>query len=63
MQPTIPQPSLSGHLRMTREVNCRTINAALANRDRRRTEEEWIMCPDSVMRRRDQLKWIVLIQP
>jgi hypothetical protein len=55
----IPQPSLAGHINPS-TVSARIINAAIANRDMRRTEAEWVMCPDQVQRRRDQLKWIVI---
>jgi hypothetical protein len=61
MQPTIPQPSLAGHIRITRELTCRTINAALANRDRRRTEEEWVLCWDGVERPLKQIKTIIVV--
>jgi hypothetical protein len=55
----IPQPSLAGHINPS-TVSARVINAAIANRDMRRTEAEWVLCPDGCQRRRDQLKWIVI---
>jgi hypothetical protein len=60
MQPTIPQPSLAGHIRITRELTCRSINAALANRDRRRTEEEFVLCGwDGIYRKPSQIRAII----
>jgi len=61
MQPTIPQPSLAGH-GFPGRINCRTINAALANRDRRRTEEEWVWCAwDNTYRPLKQIRVLVVV--
>jgi hypothetical protein len=55
----IPQPSLAGHVNAG-ALSAKLINNAIANRDMRRAEAEWVWCPDGCQRRRDQLKWIVI---
>jgi hypothetical protein len=57
----IPQPSLAGHVQPS-VLSAKVINNAIANRDMRRTEEEWQLCGwDGVYRKPSQITAIIVV--